>query len=258
MDRSDKLIFDIGMHTGEDSRYYLRQGYNVIAIEANPILVQQNRKKFKKEIEKGQLTILNVGIAAEKGTLPFYRNHRLSEWSSFDKASGTRNNTTYDVIDVECVTTKSLFDKYGIPHYMKVDIEGFDHFCLRDIPDQGNKPKYVSCEAVYLDWLDILHGKGYTRFKLIHQGDNYDQIDLSLEQKWYFAKYQIVRNGLKLRLQKFIPFKYFYGSSGPFGEKTKGEWKSYDEVKKLYLAFYQFEKKTPLNPVSWFDFHATF
>lgn len=258
MQRFDKLIFDIGMHTGEDTRYYLAEGYKVVAIEANPLLVEQNKKKFKAEIETGQLVLLNVGIASEGGVLPFYRNHRLSEWSSFDKATGTRNNTAYDVINVNCVTTRSLFEKYGIPYYMKVDIEGFDHFPLLDISAYSSKPKYVSCEAVQLDWLKILHNKGYTRFKMIHQGNGYNEINLDLERKWYFPKYQVIKNGLKIRLQKLLPFKHLYGSSGPFGEQTKGEWKTYEEVKNLYLAFYQFDKKCPVNPVSWFDFHASY
>jgi len=35
-----------------------------------------------------------------------------------------------------------LFAKYGIPFYMKVDIEGFDHYCLSAITPK-HKPKYV-------------------------------------------------------------------------------------------------------------------
>ena len=37
----NNLIFDIGMHTGEDTRFYLNIGYDVIAIEANPFLVEE-------------------------------------------------------------------------------------------------------------------------------------------------------------------------------------------------------------------------
>ncbi len=165
------------MHKGEDTRHYLSKGLKVVAVEANPVLAEENRKKFNKAIVEGHLQILNVGIADKGGVLKFYRNHRLSEWSSFDKATGTRNNTPYDVIDVECMTTESLFAKYGIPHYMKVDIEGFDHYCLSAI-DPHQKPKYVSCEAIHLEWLDILRDKGYTKFKLLNQGNNFKPMNL--------------------------------------------------------------------------------
>lgn len=31
-----KLIFDIGFHKGEDTRYYLYRGYDVVAVDAAP------------------------------------------------------------------------------------------------------------------------------------------------------------------------------------------------------------------------------
>lgn len=252
-----ELVLDIGMHKGEDTRSYLSKGFRVVAVEANPLLAEDNKRKFSKAIAEGQLEVLNVGIAGKEGVLKFYRNHRLSEWSSFDEATGTRNNTRYDVIDVNCITTEMLFAKYGIPYYMKVDIEGFDHYCLSAI-DPHHKPRYVSCEAVHLEWLNILKNKGYTKFKLINQGNNFKPISLVQEGKGSFAKYLLVKNGIKLRLQKILQFKYPFGSSGPFGEETGGSWKSYEELKSLYSGFYHTDTKAPLNPISWFDFHATY
>jgi FkbM family methyltransferase len=254
----NKFIFDIGMHVGQDTRYYLKQGYKVLAVEANPILVDKAKKKFRKYVSSGDLIILNVGIADKESVLPFYKNLRLSEWSSFDKSLGSRNGTMYEEIAVQCVTTKNLFEKYGIPYYMKVDIEGYDYLCLSDIPVQGEKPQYVSCEASSLSWLEILKSKGYTKFKMISQSDDYISLDLNKERKKYYPQYLIVKNGIKLRLQKFLPFKHQYGSSGPFGEATKGEWKSYEEIQQLYMELTAGNNGKRLNNVSWFDFHATF
>ena len=36
-----KLIYDIGMFDGADTRYYLNKGYKVLAVEANPIVVKR-------------------------------------------------------------------------------------------------------------------------------------------------------------------------------------------------------------------------
>ena len=33
------LIYDVGLHLGEDTEYYLKKGFRVIAFEANPELV---------------------------------------------------------------------------------------------------------------------------------------------------------------------------------------------------------------------------
>jgi FkbM family methyltransferase len=250
------LIFDIGLHKGEDTVYYLRKGYEVVAVEANPQLAAFCREKFKKAIENGKLTILNVGIANKNITLPFYINKHSSEWSSFDKSIGTRKSPDADIVKVPCVTTKSLFEKYGVPYYMKVDIEGYDHFCLNDIPEYGDKPQYISCEAVHLEWLDILRKKGYTKFKLINQADGFNTINIKREKARLYPFYRYVRNGLEQRARKVIPFRYASSSSGPFGEKSKGKWKVYEETKQSYLEFFRGESNTPVNNVSWWDFHA--
>jgi FkbM family methyltransferase len=252
----EKLIFDIGFNNGDDSRHYLNKGFNVLGIEADPILVEKGKKRFKKEIAEGRMTLLNVGIADKEGTLPFYRNHHLSEWSSFNLEAGSRNNTGYDVIEVRCVKTETLFESYGIPYYMKVDIEGFDHYCLEAIPATGIKPAYVSTEAVHLEWLELLRKRGYNRFKVINQAFAFKELDPKLERNKLFGKYIHIRSGIRMRLQKFLPFKYPYGSSGPFGEDTDGDWKTYEEVYSVYASLLHDPEYRKYNKTSWFDFHA--
>ena len=253
---NDKLIYDIGMHVGEDTVHYLKMGYNVLAVEANPVLVEQNRKKFAKAINEGRLNILNVGIASKEEELVFYKNFRLTEWSSFDKSLGSRGGG-YEEILIKCIPTENLLEKFGTPFYMKVDIEGFDYLCIDALGYHNEFPPYVSCEASDLSLLDTLYRKGYRKFKLIGQANDFAPPDLKLESKKYYEKYLIVKSGLKMRIQKFIPFKHLYGSSGPFGEETKGEWLSYEEVAKLFNSFYfSTGKDLPLNKANWFDFHA--
>ncbi len=254
-----RLVFDIGMHIGQDTVNYLREGFKVIAIEANPLLVEQNTRKFKKHIEDGSLTILNVGISDKEGVLPFYINKKTSEWSSFDFQLGSRNNTPYEVKNIPCVTTSSLFQKYGTPYYLKVDIEGFDYLCINDLPEvkSPQNVKYVSCEATDVSLIDTLHQKGYTKFKLIHQGLWFMPINLNLERNPLFPKFLHIYSGVRIRLLNVFPTRYPYSSSGPIPEKTKGEWLTYENARKLFMDFYH-SGPGPINEKSWFDFHATF
>ena len=60
---NNKLVYDIGMHLGFDTKMYIEKGYNVIAVEANEHLVSKGMKKFKKEIEAGKLQIINCAIS---------------------------------------------------------------------------------------------------------------------------------------------------------------------------------------------------
>jgi FkbM family methyltransferase len=252
----DNLIFDIGMHKGEDTAYYIKKGYNVLAVEANPALVNYCRQKFENEIKSDRLTIINAGIAEETGVLPFYINLYSSEWSSFDKAIGTRNNTKFEIINVPCIRTKSLFEEYGIPYYMKVDIEGYDFLSLNDIPDSNKKPQYVSCEANDAGWLDILNRKGYKRFKLINQANNFRPFNLRREKNSYYVIYRKIKHAINHKLRNVIKSKYSGGCSGPFGENTKGSWKTYEEIKRTYLDYNQGDLKIQVNNISWLDFHA--
>lgn len=251
-----QLIFDIGMHTGQDTAHYLKMGYKVIAVEANPLLVEEGKAKFAREIAAGDLIILNVGISDKTGVLPFYVNKRLSEWSSFDPVLGMRENSAYEIMNVECVTTGNIMKEYGVPYYLKVDIEGFDFHVINDLPAEGKGPQYVSCEASEISLLDTLHEKGYRHFKLISQANNFNPIDLEQEAKPYFPKFLHIRNGIKLRIQKVIKLKHPYSSSGPFAENTKGNWMSYEDARKSLTQFFQIEKGKPLNNISWFDIHA--
>lgn len=252
----NSLIYDIGFHNGDDTAHYLKKGFRVIAVEANPVLAENGKKRFAKAIAEEKLTLLNVGIADKEGILPFYRNHRLSVWSSFNKVQGTRNNTAYDIIDVRCITTKMLFQEYGIPYYLKVDIEGYDYYCINDIPEHKPQPAYVSCEADTIELLTTLKNKGYSKFKIINQANHFKPMNLAQEHSWFFAKYLFISTGVRMRLEKFSPVTYLHGSSGPFAENTFGEWKNYEETRNDYSALLNDEKYRTFNHVSWFDFHA--
>lgn len=38
-DLKPNLIYDVGLHRGEDTDFYLKKGFHVVALEANPELV---------------------------------------------------------------------------------------------------------------------------------------------------------------------------------------------------------------------------
>ncbi len=42
------LIFDLGMHTALDTKFYLDKGFRVVAVEANPRMVESAREQVRK------------------------------------------------------------------------------------------------------------------------------------------------------------------------------------------------------------------
>lgn len=253
---ANELVFDIGYHKGEDTRYYLSKGYRVVAVEANPLLAKQGQTELASYIASGQLTLLNVGIAETTGNLQFWINHKYSEWSSFHQDIGCRNGTACHAVNVDTITMGDLIGKYGVPYYLKIDIEGNDIYCLTGLK-QGQIPKYVSCEACHLEWLTVMKEKGYTKFKLINQLDGFHPYNIG----WEKSTLRVLRNKVRWRIIKMLgnKTKHPVGSSGPFGEETEGEWLTYDELVAQYKSFYSRDAKgSPLNLHSWYDFHGSY
>ena len=71
-----RLIYDFGMHKGEDTEYYLKKGFEVVSFEANPELAAHCRERFAEEIAAGRLTIVEGAVApaaaAVVGAVPSY------------------------------------------------------------------------------------------------------------------------------------------------------------------------------------------
>ena len=83
------MIFDVGMHDAQDTEYYLKKGFWVVAVEANKKLVNKALKKFSKDIQNKKLAIENVGIDSQKGWRKFYIS-KQTEFSSFVEEIGSR------------------------------------------------------------------------------------------------------------------------------------------------------------------------
>lgn len=111
------------MNNGDDTAYYLRRGFRVVAIEANTCLAECAAERFREQISSGQLRILK---AAEGGALPCWICETYSEWSSFDRKIASRDGCPHHEVMVPCRRFASVLEEFGVPYYLKVDIEGND------------------------------------------------------------------------------------------------------------------------------------
>lgn len=260
------LIFDVGMHSGLDTRFYLGKGFRVVAVEANPALAENARSAFRAEIDAGRLVIVQKAIAANDGTVRFHVNLRNPEWSTISRSRADRNSSEgfgSETIEVPSVRLDTLLERYGTPYYLKIDIEGADAVCLQQLQGRTEQPRHLSVECSAVDFeetfalLAMLYSSGYRRFKLLNQ-------DLNSR----------IRLPSPPREGRYFDYKFVRGTSGPFGEETPGVWKgvqgllddyrrahrrqrlfkSNKHVRRLYRAL---TRVTPLEPAGWYDLHAT-
>lgn len=230
------LIYDVGLHTGQDTEFYLKKGFRVVGIEANPVLVEACRARFSGDAASGRLTLLNRGIGSKPGQFPFYVNETLSEWSSLIESIGARGGAfSTKVVDV--VTLDTILQTHGVPYYLKIDIEGMDNAAVQAAGRLTDRPQYISVETgPGPAWIDTLHGISYRWFKLIDQ--------TTIE---HATCPDPAREGLS------IAHQFVRGSTGPFGEDTPGEWKSYEEARREWVDY--LAQPIP-NKNLWFDIHA--
>jgi len=281
------LIFDIGMNNGDDTAYYLHKGYRVVAVEANPLLAEKASVRFSEAVRTGRLIILNQGIADSCGTATFWVNEQHDEWSSFIKEIAGRHNLPCYPVEVACIQLKDLFAEYGVPYYLKIDIEGNDIYCLQDLT-KTDLPVYVSVEAHRLEYLCLLTALGYTYFKCIDQTDHnapslFDNEAMNtvsrlpvtssntlfakLRRRWPLRKIMPLRvkpihtNDIQhvpvVTRSKVPDFTFAPGSSGPFGEDTFGEWDDLETTAYNWMHYkFGHKQRGTLNMNGWFDFHA--
>jgi FkbM family methyltransferase len=258
----DNLIYDAGMNNGDDTAYYLHRGYNVVAIDADPQACENARRRFRDELRCGRLKILNVGITAEPGAWDFWICESHPEWSSFERRIASRDGSPHHKIPVACRTFDSILAEYGVPYYLKADIEGHDLQCVDGLKTVNERPKYVSIELGELDEsLQKLMDLGYTAFKCISQFTfvPLESPPTPVQKRAEFWHRLLTRRSFPLRAvrraigsagRQWMNARYLRtrcckgwvfneGSSGPFGEDTLGTWLTAGQLRDVYHHYQQ-------------------
>jgi FkbM family methyltransferase len=274
------------MHDGTDTAFYLHQGYAVLAIEADPVLALRAADRFADAVRSGQLQILNVGIARQTGAATFWICEDNSVWNSFDEAIASRNSSRHHPVEIETRQFADILATFGVPEYLKIDIEGFDWLCVADL-DRRALPKYISVESECVadgatltdveatSMLTRLRDAGYTRFQLVSQDDFRSVV---YPDRWRHVR-RLVDSAAygRLRVLRLAPiakpfshrgrmlarhgsYEFACGGTGPWGPGLLGRWMDYDTARTTYLGLRAEYFKDPeaKTYAFWYDWHATY
>lgn len=122
----------------------------------------------------------------------------MTIWSSlseeFIRRNEERAGVSYRRVDVETVPFQDVLDKYGVPFYLKVDIEGYDMLCVNALHGYDRKPAFLSIESqvssnkapadAVLDEIAQLWTLGYRRFRYVNQARGRPPAPFETEQGW--------------------------------------------------------------------------
>jgi FkbM family methyltransferase len=271
---SSDLIYDVGMNNGDDTAYYLHRGFRVVAIEANPDIVRSCEARFRREIAEERLTILNVAIGPQPGVAKFWIYLDRPEWSSFSPGRAIACGLRTKVVDVRVRNFGNILQEFGIPHYLKIDIQGCDIHCLQELSRNAG-PTFVSVELTKLEEILALRDLGYDQYKIVLQGHHRALPDQTRSLVGWWNRLissapltsraaaklgrlaDRIRRGShrffqRLGLAKPADWQFPHGSSGPFGEEAPGEWLSFNDACLRWLDFRRVYAET-----LWCDVHAT-
>ena len=286
MPMARQLVFDIGMHRGEDTAFYLARGHQVVAVDANPTMVAEATERFADAIAAGQLRLVHCAVGPDEGEVDFHLSEETL-WSSLATDIPSRWDRQVTRIRVPSRRLSGLIAEYGVPVYLKIDVEGFDAVCLSTLDPDRSLPPHVSVETECtgdrarlgeheaLETLRQLTRLGYRRFKLV------DQRSLAVVEgsgPFYYAKLPRWRRVLRrLGVGRALPGEYFAwateehgraaarggfpypdGATGPFGEELGGRWLDAREAEAVLLARRREFFALPDVPTFafWCDWHA--
>ena len=246
-------VFDIGMYDAEDTKYYLENGFRVVAVEGNPDLVASAEKALANYVSSGQLVCVNKAISADGEPVDLVLSG-ADLGASSTQANRVAARWPIGTFKVDGTTMRELIREYGVPHFIKSDIEGADRFCVLGL-DAATRPQYLSYEAGedFGELLQHCARIGFTKFKIINQvsfrelanqRNLRDRVILGVTRRLGYADFKRVKRGGRFFVSGH--------SAGPAPWCSDGAWRSTEETLARWSRAKQAGALT-----AWYDVHAT-
>ena len=257
MKMDKKLIFDIGVCDGKDSLFYLEKGFRVVGIEANPKLVESLRNNFKKYIETGDFVLIDKALSNKSNQkIKFYINDDKIDWGTTLDTWNRSMNNNFREVEVETITLNEIIGSYGIPYFMKIDIEGSDIIALDSLIMLNKKPLYLSIE--------LLTPNNYNDNNICQENRHLEILE-KLRQLGY-EKFVISNQARKKTLEysqegKNINQNFGGHHSGLFGKDIFNVESEipYETIVEKYNQYFKTKNNNDLfNHISWYDIHCTY
>lgn len=225
------LIFDVGCNNGDDSDFYLRKGFRVVAIDADQALCDRVSRRFAVEIQAARCEVIHGAVGEKTGELVEFYVCDRPDWNTCDPVFVARNEragVTYRTVSVPTINVAELMESRGVPYYLKIDVEGADTIPLKTMVGKEVVPTYTSVEiaqhdlAEGLEQIRLLKSLGYTRFNFFNQGMR--------------ASVKAPNPALE---GKYAAFDAKAVTTGLFGKELGGEWMDLSAAERRFAGIHE-------------------
>lgn len=124
--RPGSLCFDIGANYGAKTEVFLALGARVVSCEPQPDCMGELRDRVG---NNSRLTTIEAAVGSSRGRQTLFVERHRTASSLREKWQGSIEGA----IEVDVVTINSLIETYGVPHYCKIDVEGYEQEILRGL-----------------------------------------------------------------------------------------------------------------------------
>lgn len=174
-----KLAFDVGANVGKYSKILSQHFEKVVAIEP----IQSHCETIRSLASN--IEVVNAIVSDSVGERDFFESDTIStvERVWVEKSRFSKNATWKEPVKIPSTTIDKIIDQYGIPEFIKIDVEGHELEVLRGM--RNHFPEVIAIEwaeellSKTLECIKILHNQGYNKFDVCHLRD-----DIQFSPEW--------------------------------------------------------------------------
>ena len=202
------LFFDIGANVGNRTLAAKRIGARVISIEPQPHLAALLRQLFRKS---DGVTVVEVAVGAQSGTVDLILNEKhptlattRADWiESVQRSERFRAERWDRSIPVQQATLDSLVDRFGVPDFVKIDVEGNEEGVLAGL----SRP----LPALSFEFIPALPAQSTRCIEMLSQLDHY-RFNYSLVERMELVSHRWLGAGEMIDILESLP------RDGPSGD----------------------------------------